>query len=145
MLSNEWILNNKISGIKLVFSLYATVCLNQDNFCLLSKDNSSYPLSNSTHLHIVASLYTSVSRSPDFDVIFRFEARGIRRRCVWRLRNTVKESAQLSGFSMSKRYVTVECRTISRVFPWTIAWKFKGYTIKYICLLFSIYRCTIQS
>jgi len=25
MLSNEWILNNKISGIKLVFSLYATI------------------------------------------------------------------------------------------------------------------------
>jgi len=25
MLSNEWILNNKISGIKLFFSLYATI------------------------------------------------------------------------------------------------------------------------
>lgn len=92
------------------------VCLNRDNFCLLSKDNPSYPLLNSTHLPIVASPYTSVSRSPDFDVIFRLEARGIRRGCVWRLRKTVKETAQLSGFSPSKRYVTVECRTVSRVF-----------------------------
>jgi len=63
-----------------------SVCLNQDNFCPLSEDNPSYPLSNITHLSIVASPYTSVSRSPDFDVIFRLEARDIRRGCVWRLR-----------------------------------------------------------
>ena len=64
--------------------------------------NPSYPLSNSTHLPIVASPYISVSRSPDFDVIFRLETRGIKRGCVWRLRKTVKEATQLSAFSLSK-------------------------------------------
>jgi hypothetical protein len=79
--------------------------------------NPSYPLLNSTGLPIVASPYTIVSRFPDFDVIFRLEARGVRRGCVWRMRKTVKETAQLSGFSLSKIYVTVECRIMRRVFP----------------------------